>query len=89
MSNHTIWMVVSAIIGASCFVIIHFTKLLKNPTRAAVLQLSANSFVFLSWGAGFLAAHGLAKLFAFGGVVVPVIMATITVCKVLRARRQP
>jgi len=81
--NHEFWMIVSAVTGFSCFVIIHFTKLLKNPKSAAVLQLAANTFVFVSWGASFLAADsGLFKLFCFGGTVVPTIMASLTIRRV-------
>lgn len=87
MSN-AFWMAVSGATGFSCFVIIHFTKLLKTPVYAAMLQLLANTFVFISWGRGFLEMEGFAKLFAFGGTVVPIIMATITVRKLIRMRCQ-
>ncbi len=82
MNSHALWMIVSGLTGFSCFVIIHFTKLLKNPRYAAMLQLAANTFVFVSWGSAFLASSGLMKAFAFGGTVVPVIMATFTIRKV-------
>lgn len=88
MSSHALWMIVSGATGFSCFVVIHFTKLLKTPLYAAVLQLSANTFVFISWGSACLDAKGFAQLFAFGGTVVPIIMASITIRKLLRKRRQ-
>lgn len=88
MSNHDLWMWVSGATGFSCFVIIHFTKLLKNHLYAAMLQWTSNLFVFVIWGSAFLERQGFAKVIAFGGVVVPVIMATITIRKVLRTRHQ-
>ena len=88
MDSHTIWMIVSVVIGGGCFVIIHFTKWLRTPIYFAILQMPANAFVVVSWGSAFLAWQGLEKLFAFGGIVVPFIMATITIRKVVRARRQ-
>ena len=82
-------MILSGLTGFTCFVVIHFTKLLKNPSWAAALQLSANAFVFVSWSSAGLAATGFAKLFAFGGAIVPIVMATITIRKLVRRRPQP
>jgi hypothetical protein len=88
MTNHVAWMVLSGLTGLSCFVIIHFTKLLKSPKYAAYLQLAANTFVFCVWGRAFLDFSGFAKLFAFGGTVVPVIMATITIWRVFGKQQE-
>ena len=82
MSNNVFWMIVSGATGFTCFVLIHFTKWLRNPVKAAYLQISANTFVFLSWGSAFLAMEGLAKALALCGTIVPVIMASITIYRV-------
>lgn len=82
IESHAFWMIVSGLTGFGCFLVIHFTKWLPNPTKAAFLQLAANTFVFVSWGSAFLAMEGLAKAFALCGTIVPVIMASLTIRKV-------
>jgi hypothetical protein len=90
-------MTVSAVIGAICFVIVHFTKLfvrwseghewltklfttlLRDRRKAAYLQLTANSFVFVSWGAAFWSTRGIIALI---GTLMPVFFGSITAWKV-------
>ncbi len=87
MDNHAFWMIVSGVTGASCFVIIHFTKLLKNPTAVAVLQLASNTFVFISWGSSFLAADGgFFKAFCLIGTLFPFGTGSYTIWKVFVKR---
>ena len=85
MSNNDIWMWISGTIALSCFVDVHFTKYIKNPVYAGVVQLAANVFVFVSWGSAFLSTRGL---FALTGTIFPIVTGTLTICKLLRARRQ-
>lgn len=83
--NSNLWMFVSASLGVATFVIANFTKIFNNKVVAAI-QLASNTFVFTAWGVAFLQRDGFAKAFAFGGVIVPVIMACITVRRVLLKR---
>jgi len=85
VSNHELWMWISGVIGFSCFVVIHFTKLLKNPLYAGLVQLASNVFVFVSWGSAYISTRGSFALF---GVIFPIVTGTITIRTLLRARRQ-
>lgn len=48
----------------------------------ALAQLTANTFVHLSWRRGYREASGLARRAAFIGATVPVVMASITISRV-------
>lgn len=49
----------------------------------ALLQLTVNSFVFVVWLKAFLERKGFEKFVALWGVVVPVVMASITIIRIL------
>lgn len=80
--SHEFWMIVSGTTGFICFVIIHFTKLLSDKRLAAYIQLSANTFVFISWGSAFLTFVGTEKLLALIGTMMPIIFGSITFWRV-------
>lgn len=80
-------MVLSGATGLSMFLLANFYLKKHKGWRltTALLQISANAFVFTSWLVGFLqAAPGtLAQLVALIGFVVPIIMANITLVRVV------
>lgn len=80
----SIWMAVSGLVGFSLFLIANLTNILTGLNLVTgLLQLSVNLFVFLAWKKGFLVHTGFKKFVAFWGIVVPIIMATITTVRVL------
>ncbi len=82
--RHTKWMAMSGVIGFAFFLIANFTNIFQGLNiLAGLLQLCINAFVFLAWGRAFLDRIGFGKVFASFGVVVPVIMAGITIYRVL------
>ncbi|MDP3992784.1 MAG: hypothetical protein Q8Q05_01030 [bacterium] len=84
MKNGGFWMALSGGMGFAFFLIANFTHLFQGANKiAAVIQLVINAFVLLVWGKNFLHSHGFKRLFAFGGVVVPIVMASITIYRVL------
>ncbi len=77
-------MAISGITGLMFFIIANLTNLFVGSSLlAAGLQLCVNTFVFIVWTKGFAQSHGFKKFVAFFGVVVPVIMAGITVWHVI------
>ena len=77
-------MAVSGITGFLFFIIANFTNLFVGSSLlAAGLQLCINTFVFIVWTKGFAQSNGFKKFVAFFGVVVPVIMASITIWRVI------
>lgn len=73
-------MAISGATGFSFFFIANFTNTLVGlSVTAGALQLAVNAFVFIVWGKAFTEKTGFAKFVAFWGVVVPVVMATITI----------
>ena len=82
--THSKWMLISGLTGFTFFLIANFTDIFQGlNVLAAVLQLCANAFVFFTWGRAFLARTGFSKVFALVGTVVPVIMGSITIYRVL------
>ncbi len=78
------WMLISGIIGFSFFLISNFTQLFTgSAVIAGFCQLAINTFVFIVWGRIFLRSSGFKKLVAFIGTVFPIIMASITLWRVL------
>ncbi len=78
------WMALSGLTGLLLFVIANFTSIFSGSSvLAGCLQLIANTFVFISWSRGFQEATGLQKFIALLGTIVPVIMGTITIVRVL------
>jgi hypothetical protein len=83
MKKNSFWMAVSGTTGLLFFVIANFTHLVGADVLAGCLQLAVNTFVFITWLGGFRTSTGLNKFIAFWGVAVPVIMASITIVRVL------
>lgn len=84
MNKNSKWMVVSGLAGVSFFLIANFTDFFTGSSvLAGCIQLCVNAFVFVVWGKAFLESFGFKKFIALFGVVVPVIMASITICRVL------
>jgi hypothetical protein len=70
--------------GLAFFLIANFTQLFVGANQiAAVIQLAINAFVFVVWTKAFTHSTGRKKFVAFFGIVVPIIMASITVYRVL------
>ncbi len=79
-----LWMTISGTTGLLFFLIANFTDLFTGSSiLAGCLQLCVNAFVFVVWTKGFLESRGLKRFIAFFGVVVPIIMASITIWRVL------
>lgn len=84
MSKNSKWMAISGLTGFSFFLIANFTNFFAGSNvLAGYLQLCVNTFVFVVWKKAFTQSTGLRKFVAFFGVVVPVVMASITTCRVL------
>ena len=78
------WMMISGVCGLSFFCIANFTNFFINLNiAAAVIQISINLFVFITWTMGFIHGKGFKRLIASFGVVVPFIMAGITIVRVI------
>lgn len=79
-----LWMIVSGAVGFSLFLIANFTDIFYGIDAAAgILQLLVNLFVFVSWSKGYRTSSGVKKFVALMGTMVPVMMATITIYRVL------
>ena len=77
-------MAISGALGLIFFLIANFTQALTGLNfLAGCIQIAINVFVFLSWKRGFLESGGLAKFVALVGTVVPVVMALITIVRVI------
>jgi hypothetical protein len=80
----SLMMAISGATGFSFFLIANFTNLFAGAAvMAGCVQIAVNLFVFLTWGKAFLQRTGQRKWFAFCGVIVPVVMASITLSRVL------
>ncbi len=78
------WMLASGLTGFLFFVLANFTHLFAGASvLAGCLQISVNCFVFVVWTKAFRRSSGLKKFVAFFGVVMPVIMASTTLWRVL------
>ncbi len=72
-------MAISGGCGLIFFFVINFTNVFHGAdVLAGCTQIVINAFVFWAWIRKFLSSQGLQRRFAFCGVVVPVIMASIT-----------
>jgi hypothetical protein len=77
-------MIISGFTGFSFFLIANFTHLFTGSSvLAGCLQLCVNAFVFIVWQKAFRQSIGFKKFVAFVGTVVPVIMASTTLVRVL------
>ena len=84
MDKNSKWMAISGLAGFSFFLIANFTHIFVGSSLlAGSLQICVNAFVFMVWGKAFSQSKGFKKFVAFFGVVVPVVMASITIWRVL------
>ncbi len=84
MDKNSKWMAISGFAGLSLFLIANFTNLFAGSSvLAGCLQLAVNAFVFFVWTKAFMQSSGFKKFVAFFGVIVPVMMAGITIFRVL------
>lgn len=84
LDNNSLWMIISGFTGFSFFLIANFTNLFTGSrVIAGCLQLCVNTFVFIVWRKAFVQSHGFKEFVAFIGTVVPVIMASTTLWRVL------
>lgn len=78
-------MTISGVTGATFFYVANFSNLLRDFSLiAGLLQLMVNAFVFYSWREGYKeeTSWNFAKFVAFWGVVIPIVMASVTVWRV-------
>lgn len=84
MDKNSKSMAVSGITGFTFFLIANFTNVFTGSSvLAGCLQLCVNTFVFVIWRKAFAQSVGFKKFVAFLGVVVPCVMASITLWRVL------
>ena len=84
MDKNSRLMAASGLAGLSFFLIANCTNLFVGANLlAGLLQLCINGFVFVTWSKAFLETSGFKKFVAFFGVVVPFLMAAITLWRVL------
>ncbi len=84
MNRNSFWMTVSGITGFGFFLIANFTSVfVELSVVAGFCQLAVNTFVFVIWSKAFRQSSGFKKFVAFFGVIVPLIMASVTVWRVL------
>lgn len=84
MRSQTLWMAVSGLLGFSFFLIANLTNVfVELNVGAGFIQLVLNAFVFVTWLRGYRTSSGIKKFIAFWGVVMPVVMATITLVRVI------
>ena len=83
-TNSKKWRIISAIAGLSFFLVANCTNLFENLNiLAGCLQIMVNVFVFVCWMKAYPRCHGFEKFVTFIGVIVPPIMAGITIWRVL------
>jgi uncharacterized membrane protein len=79
-----ILMVVSGLMGATFFILANIAHLFVGLNLlAGIIQICINAFVFLSWKRGYETHTGKAKTVALIGTIVPCIMASITLIRVI------
>ncbi|MBZ0217055.1 MAG: hypothetical protein K8F25_10915 [Fimbriimonadaceae bacterium] len=84
INNNRRWMAISAVTGLTFFLIANFTDFFIGlNVVSGLVQISINTFVFLTWLKGFRASHGRARLVAFFGVAAPPVLVGITLYRVI------
>jgi hypothetical protein len=84
MLNQKQKMAISGVVGFSFFLIANLTNFFQGLNLVTGgLQLLVNAFVFIVWLGAFKKTSGITKFIAFWGVVIPLIMASITIWSVL------
>lgn len=82
--KHNQMMALSGILALSFFLVANFTSIfIEIKVLAGIIQLILNAFVFVTWLAGYKRSVGFKKFVAAWGVAVPVIMAAITLFRVI------
>jgi hypothetical protein len=83
MDHNSKWMLISGFTGFVLFLIANFTNIFVGlSVFSGILQIVVNIFVFVVWLRAFRQSMGLKKFVAFFGVIVPVVMASITIVRV-------
>jgi len=83
MNKNSRMMAVSGATGFVFFLVANFTQVFQGLNLVAgLLQICMNIFVFMVWLKAFRESRGFKKFVAFWGVVVPVVMASITFLRV-------
>jgi len=85
MKEHsTRWMTISGGTAIIFFLIANFTEIMTSLNLlAGCIQIAINIFVFITWTKAFFVSSGFKKFVAFFGVILPAIMAGITIFRVL------
>ncbi|OQA52912.1 MAG: hypothetical protein BWY43_00283 [candidate division WS2 bacterium ADurb.Bin280] len=82
-----VMMALSGLMGLSMFVLANFLLKKQKGWRlaTALMQISVNAFVFVSWLGGFLQSTPgtIHQAVTFVGFVVPTVMATVTTLRVV------
>ncbi|MFA6430346.1 MAG: hypothetical protein WC229_02310 [Candidatus Paceibacterota bacterium] len=83
-TNSKKWRVISGIAGLTFFIIANFTNIFAGlNVLAGCLQIVVNVFVFTCWAKAYPRCRGFERFVTFIGVIVPPIMAGITIWRVL------
>lgn len=78
------WMVASGLLGFTFFIVANFAPHLRNQgVVTGCAQIGINLFVCITWGNGYRQGKGLAKLVALIGIVTPIVMASITIIRII------
>ena len=84
MNTNDKLMVLSGFLGFSFFLIANFTDIfLGLNVISGLIQIALNVFVFITWFKGFQTSTGFKKFISFWGVIIPVLMAGITIINVI------
>ena len=85
MANiHRQWMAISATMGFAFFLVANLTDLFVGVNIVSGLcQIVINVVVFVTWLRGYHASQGYERLLALFGVVVPPVLASITLYRVV------
>jgi len=82
--KHSKLMMTAGSISFLFFIISNFTDFfVGSRVLAGVIQLCINAFVIMVCKNALPHSRGIKKLFAFYGIVVPITLAVITICRVL------
>jgi hypothetical protein len=75
---------ISGLTGLCFFAIANYTDSLQSSNvLAGMLQLGVNSFVFIVWRKAFFRSYRWGKALAFVGMMVPVVLGSVTIIRVL------
>lgn len=85
MKKYSLWMGVSGALGFSFFLVANFTSIFLGLNLiAGLVQVALNVFVFTTWFRGYRSCPpGFKKLVAFVGTVIPLVMMSITIIRVI------